>query len=78
MGSERACISVVDDDALVLRSLDRLLQSADMRCAPIPPAGFPRAARRRHSGCMVMDLSMPGLNGLELQQALASAPTAGR
>lgn len=72
MGSTQACVSVVDDDAMVLKSLGRLLQSAGYAVQTFssgqdflahPDGGAP--------GCIVMDLSMPGLNGLDLQQALA-------
>jgi FixJ family two-component response regulator len=74
MGSARACVSVIDDDALVLRSLNRLLQS---RGFEVHTYSSPQAFLEQHDadtpGCIVMDLSMPGLSGLELQQALASA-----
>ena len=71
MGSAQGCVSVVDDDALVLRSLGRLLQSAGYAVRTFssaeeflvyPDGGAP--------GCIVVDLSMPDLSGLELQQAL--------
>ena len=72
MSSEAALVNVVDDDALVLRSLGRLLRSAgfDVRTFPSsqeflaqPPSVQP--------GCLVLDLTMPGINGLELQAQLA-------
>jgi len=70
----KACVSVIDDDALVLRSLDRLLQS---RGFEVHTYSSPQAFLEQHDtgtpGCIVMDLSMPGLSGLELQQALARA-----
>ena len=71
MGSAQGCVSVVDDDALVLRSLGRLLQSAGYAVQTFssaedflvyPDGGAP--------GCIVIDLSMPDCDGLELQQAL--------
>jgi FixJ family two-component response regulator len=71
MGTTQACVSVVDDDAMVLKSLGRLLQSAGYAVQTFssgqdflthPDGGAP--------GCIVMDLSMPGLSGLELQRAL--------
>jgi FixJ family two-component response regulator len=57
-----------------LRSLDRLLQARGFEVHTYSsPQAFLEAARCRHPRCIVMDLSMPGLSGLELQQALARA-----
>ena len=68
----RACVSVIDDDALVLRSLDRLLQSRGFEVHTYASAqAFLEERDADTHGCIVMDLSMPGLSGLELQQALA-------
>ncbi|HXU41353.1 MAG TPA: response regulator [Burkholderiales bacterium] len=67
-----AQVSVIDDDAAVLRSVGRLLQAAGYAVQTFsssqdflthPGGGAP--------GCIVMDLSMPGMGGLDLQQALA-------
>jgi FixJ family two-component response regulator len=74
MGSSRACVSIIDDDALVLRSLDRLLQSRGFEVHTYSsPQAFLAQRDGDIPGCIVMDLSMPGLGGLELQQALARA-----
>jgi FixJ family two-component response regulator len=66
------CVSVVDDDAAVLKSLDRLLRSAGFAVRTFPS---PQVFLEQHDGdapgCVVLDLSMPGLDGLQLQQALA-------
>jgi FixJ family two-component response regulator len=74
MGSARACVSVIDDDALVLRSLDRLLKARGFEVHTYSsPQAFLQQCDPETPGCIVMDLSMPGLSGLELQQALARA-----
>lgn len=74
MGNEAQFVNVVDDDALVLRSLGRLLRSAGFAVRTYPSSkDFLAQSRSGQSGCLVLDLSMPGLNGLELQQALASS-----
>src|SRR4051812_21465890 len=74
MGSARACVSIVDDDALVLRSLGRLLQSCGFEVQTFSsPQAFLQQRDGSPPGCIVMDLSMPGLSGLELQQALVHA-----
>src|SRR5436190_8468639 len=71
MSFARASVTVVDDDVLVLRSLDRLLQSAGIHVEIFSsPHDFLEKRAANPSGCIVMDLSMPGLSGLELQQAL--------
>jgi len=77
MSATQARITVVDDDALVLRSLDRLLRSAGFDVQTFSsPREFLRQEREGACGCVVMDLSMPELNGLELQQALAASSDA--
>ena len=65
------CVSVIDDDALVLRSLGRLLRSAGFAVRTFPSAQEFLAGERADAGCVVIDLSMPGVGGLELQSALA-------
>jgi FixJ family two-component response regulator len=64
-------VFVVDDDTAVLKSLSRLLRSAGLAVATF---SSPRDFLDRHDpntpGCLVLDVAMPGLNGLELQQAL--------
>ena len=67
-------VFVVDDDAAVLKSLSRLLRSAGLAVATF---SSPRQFLDRHDpdtpGCLVLDVAMPGLNGLELQQALIAS-----
>jgi len=74
MSSAQACVSIVDDDMLVLRSLGRLLQSAGFAVRTFSsPHELLESRGAASPGCIVMDLSMPGLSGLELQEALARA-----
>lgn len=74
MGIEAPFVNVVDDDALVLRSLGRLLRSAGFAVRTFPSSKeFLQQSRSGEGGCLVLDLSMPGLDGLELQQVLASS-----
>jgi FixJ family two-component response regulator len=74
MGAAGTCISVIDDDALVLKSLDRLLQSAGFAVQTFSSAReFLEQRGADLPGCILVDLSMPGLSGLELQRALAQA-----
>ena len=66
-------VFIVDDDPAVLKSLARLLRSARLDVATF---NSPREFLERHDpsapGCLVLDVAMPGLNGLELQEALAA------
>src|SRR3954471_17027084 len=66
-------VSVVDDDVLVLRSLDRLLRAAGFDVQTFSSAREFLGRPEPSTGCVVMDLSMPGFSGLELQYALSQA-----
>src|SRR4029077_7031531 len=65
-------VSVVDDDASVRRGLTRLLVAAGYGVETFSSAqDFLDHARGRDvRGCVVLDISMPGLSGLDLQKAL--------
>jgi FixJ family two-component response regulator len=68
-----ATIFIVDDDESVLRGLGRLLRAAGYATKPFAsPAEFLALLPGDTPGCAVLDLRMPGLNGLELQHAMAS------
>ena len=66
-------VSIVDDDPMVLRSVGRLLQSAGFTVQTYSSPQDFLQRRAALPGCIVMDLSMPGLSGLDLQQALCDA-----
>jgi FixJ family two-component response regulator len=67
-----ATIFLVDDDDSVLRGLGRLLRAAGYATKPFAsPAEFLAQLPEDTPGCAVLDLRMPGLNGLELQHAMA-------
>lgn len=66
-------VFVVDDDAAVLKSLSRLLRSAGLAVAAYSsPREFLDHHNPQWPGCIVLDVAMPGLNGLELQQVLVA------
>ena len=73
MTSAAPRVAIVDDDVLVLRALDRLLRAAGLAVETFSSADEFLQSRRPAAGCVVMDLSMPGRGGLELQRALAEA-----
>jgi FixJ family two-component response regulator len=66
-------IFIVDDDAGVLKALSRLLRAKgyDIRAFTSPQA-FLAGHDASIPGCAVFDVAMPGLDGLELQQALTA------
>ena len=67
-----ALVCVVDDDDSVRKSLSRLFRSAHLPAETFPSARsyLDRAAHQGPS-CLVLDVCMPGVDGLELQHALA-------
>ena len=68
----KSTVFVVDDDASMLRALSRLLTLAGYAVQAFPSATELLAGHQSsHRGCVVADLRMPSMNGLELQAALA-------
>ena len=64
-------VYLVDDDLDVRKAIGRLLESAGLEVSSFASARqFLDGYDRRAPGCLVLDLAMPGLNGLELQAAL--------
>ena len=65
-------VFVVDDDALVRASIQGLLKSAGLRCEAFDTAEeFLHAKRADVPRCLVLDVSLPGINGLDFQRELA-------
>ena len=67
-------VFVVDDDAPVRKSLGRLIKAAGYEAEAFASVGE-FLARRPYDGpcCLVLDVRMPGLTGLDLQEALRAA-----
>lgn len=73
MSAQPGQVFVVDDDAVTLLMLAGILRAAGHRVETFQrPEALLEALSDRHRGCVVVDLRMPGLNGLELQQALVA------
>jgi FixJ family two-component response regulator len=64
-------IGVVDDDESVRDALDSLVRSAGYRCAVFPSAeAFLDSGELDKTDCALLDVRMPGMNGLDLQSRL--------
>jgi len=65
-------VTLVDDDAHVRDAMSNLLNSVGIECVAYSSARELLASvRPDRVGCLVLDVRMPGLSGLDLQQALA-------
>lgn len=67
-------VLVVDDDASVREALSSLMRSVGLRVQTFASAqGFLQSPRPDIAACLVLDVRLPGLSGLDLQRELASA-----
>lgn len=67
-------VFIVDDDARVRRSIQDLLSSVELRSeAFATPQEFLASQRADCPGCLVLDVRLPGMSGLDFQRALAEA-----
>ena len=72
MADPTPVVFVVDDDISVRESLELLLKSDGWRCETFASAQeFLSRPRATVPSCLLLDVALPGLNGLELQQQLA-------
>jgi FixJ family two-component response regulator len=69
----RKLISVVDDDESVRRSTRLLVESFGFRAAAFESAeGFLKSGEVHDNSCLILDIQMPGMDGLQLQSHLAA------
>lgn len=74
MSGAEPTVFVVDDEPSVRKSLGRLLKAAGYRVEAFASAKeFLQSGPHDGVGCLVLDVQMPDLNGLELQQALVAS-----
>jgi len=72
MNEENALVFVVDDDTSVRESLRNLIRSAGLSVQTFSSAQeFLASPRPKAPSCLVLDVQLPGLSGLDLQQELA-------
>ncbi len=73
-GAPAPLVLIVDDDPSVRKSLARLVRAAGYEVEAFASAReFLARPRHEAPSCLVLDVRMPGLTGLELQEALATA-----
>jgi FixJ family two-component response regulator len=67
-------VFVIDDDAGMRAAIEGLLKSVGLRSECFgKPQDFLRGGRPDGTSCLVLDVRLPGINGLEFQQELAAA-----
>ena len=72
--TESSTVFVIDDDADVCTSIEDLLEEAGFRAISFEKAeDFLRDARFEGPGCIILDVSLPGISGLDFQQQLRKA-----
>jgi FixJ family two-component response regulator len=75
MSKTRAHIAIVDDDESICRAMSRLLGSLGMDTKTFTSGHefieHLKTGRSFHPDCVVLDVQMPGMNGLEVQELLA-------
>lgn len=74
MSEPEAIVFVVDDDEAVRKSLGSLIRSAGLTVETFASAQeYLSAARADVPGCLVLDVKLPGVSGLDLQKRMADA-----
>jgi FixJ family two-component response regulator len=74
MKDERFIVMIVDDDESMRRAARRLIKSFGFAVETFASADdFLASGRLEETACLVLDVQMPGLNGLELQSHLIAS-----
>ncbi len=69
----KALISIVDDDESIRRTTTFLIESFGFRAAAFESAeDFLKSFRLHETSCLIVDVQMPGMSGLQLQSQLAA------
>src|ERR1700722_15632633 len=75
MNPDNPIVFVVDDDYRVREALSRLISSVGLRVAAFGSASeFRESEKADAPACLILDLELPDVSGLELQQELAAGP----
>src|SRR5271170_169280 len=77
METEACTVFVIDDEPIVRKSLSKLLITAGYRVRSFESAEiFLAQENSAVPGCLLLDVCLPGLSGMELQRALIDSPRA--
>jgi two-component system response regulator AtoC len=69
-----AVISIVDDDESIRKATKRLIESVGLTVEDFPSAeDFARFGRPQDSACLILDVRLPGISGLEVQSQLIAS-----
>ena len=69
-------VAIVDDDELFRRSIERLVRSAGFTVEAFGSAeDFLERGDMDRTACAILDMKLPGMSGLDLQQRLIAKPT---
>jgi FixJ family two-component response regulator len=69
-------VAIVDDDEPFRRSIERLVRSAGFSVASFGSAeDFLSSADWARTACAILDVKLPGMNGLDLQQHISTKST---
>lgn len=69
--SDHPIITIVDDDEAVRTALESLIRSLGLRASTFASAdAFLNSERVRDTSCLITDIQMPGISGIELQARL--------
>jgi len=74
LGARKNLISIVDDDESIRRTTTLLIQSFGFQAATFESAeSLLMSSQLQETSCLIVDVQMPGMNGLQLQRYLAAS-----
>ena len=77
MSARRKLVVVVDDDRTMLKSLERLLNASGFDTEVFPSAeAFLARTDAREAACLILDIHLGGMSGIELRRRLAESGSA--
>jgi len=72
---DRPLVAIVDDDALFRRSIERFVRSVGFRVETFGSAeDFLERGDLDGTACAILDMTLPGMNGFDLQRRLITRP----